>query len=74
MWRVVDEYVMSMPYQFVQAKLKFQEAMIGVREYKRWSYCLENMINPMSMTLGRLYVDANFDENTKKTVRCMPFL
>ena len=69
MWRVVDKYVMSMPHQFVQAKLKFQEAIIGVREYKRWSYCLESMIKPMGMTLGRLYVDANFDESTKTTVR-----
>ena len=68
MWRVVDKYVMSMPSKFVQAKLKFQEAIIGVREYKRWSYCLESMMQPMGMTLGRLYVDANFDESTKTTV------
>ena len=69
MWRVVDNYVMSMPSQFVQAKLKFVEVMAGVREYKRWSSCLESMIEPMGMTLGRLYVDANFDETTKTTVR-----
>ena len=69
MWRVVDKYVMSMPSQFVQAKREFLEAMIGVREYKRWSYCLESMMEPMGMTLGRLYVDANFDESTKTTVR-----
>jgi len=71
MWRVVDNYVMSMPSQFVQAKLRFQQAIIGVREYKRWSYCLESMIKPMGMTLGRLYVDANFDESTKTTVKDM---
>ena len=70
MWRVVDNYVMSMPSQFVQAKRQFQETIIGVREYKRWSYCLESMMEPMGMTLGRLYVDANFDESTKTTVRC----
>ena len=70
MWRVVDKYVMSMPSQFVQAKRQFQEAIIGVQEYKRWSYCLESMMKPMGMTLGRLYVDANFDESTKTTVRC----
>ena len=39
MWRVVDKYVMSMPFKFVQAKREFQEAIIGVQEYKRWSYC-----------------------------------
>ena len=71
MWRVVDNYVMSMPSQFVQAKRHFQEAIIGVREYNRWSYCLESMLTPMGMTLGRLYVDANFDESTKTTVRCI---
>ena len=68
MWRVVDKYVMSMPDRFVQAKLKFQEVMAGVREYKRWSACLMGMMEPMGMTLGRLYVDANFDESTKMTV------
>ena len=71
MWRVIDKYVMSMPYPFVQAKLKFQEALTGMKEYKRWSYCLQNMLTPMGMTLGRLYVDANFDESTKTTVRRM---
>jgi len=70
MWRVVDKYAMSMPPQFVQAKRQFQEAIIGVREYKRWSYCLESMIEPMGMTLGRLFVDANFDESSKTMVRC----
>ena len=70
MWRVVDNYVMSMPSQFVQAKRQFLETIIGAREYKRWSYCLESMMEPMGMTLGRLYVDANFDESTKTTVRC----
>ena len=70
MWRVVDKYVMSMPFQFVQAKREFQEAITGMQEFKRWSYCLENMMKPMGMTVGRLYVDANFDESTKTTVRC----
>ena len=69
MWRVVDKNIMSMPSQFVQAKLKFEETITGVREYKSWSYCLESMLEPMGMTLGRLYVDANFDESTKTTVR-----
>ena len=69
MWRVIDKYVMSMPSEFVQAKLKYQEAKVGGREYKRSSYCLESMMEPMGMTLGRLYVDANFDESTKTTVR-----
>lgn len=71
MWRVVDKYVMSMPDRFVQAKLKFQEVLAGVREYKRWSACLMGMMEPMSMTLGRLYVDADFDESTKTTVKDM---
>ncbi|XP_078346187.1 endothelin-converting enzyme 1-like isoform X2 [Oculina patagonica] len=71
MWRVVDKYVMSMPNRFVQAKLKFQKAMAGPREYKRWSFCLESMMKPLGMTLGRLYVDADFDETTKTTVKDM---
>ena len=27
-------------------------------------------MEPMGMTLGRLYLDANFDESTKTAVRC----
>jgi len=69
MWRVIDKYAMAMPSEFVQAKRKFLEAKIGVREYKRSSYCLESMMEPLGMSLGRLYVDADFDESTKTTVR-----
>ena len=68
MWRVVDHFVMSMPQEFVQAKLKFIEAKAGVQKYERWSNCIENMMTPMDMTLGRLFVDAHFDEATKQTV------
>ena len=69
MWRVIDKYVMSMPRPFVEAKLKFTEAVAGVREYKRWSHCIAGMMTPMDMTLGRLFVDAHFDEGTKTTVK-----
>ena len=68
MWRVVDDFVMSMPQQFVDAKLKFTEAVTGAHKHERWSYCIEKMMTPMDMTLGRLFVDAHFDEATKQTV------
>lgn len=68
MWQVVNKYVMSMPQQFVEAKLKFAEAVAGVRKYERWSHCIAQMMTPMDMTLGRLFVDAHFDEATKTTV------
>ncbi|XP_022793829.1 membrane metallo-endopeptidase-like 1 [Stylophora pistillata] len=72
MWRVIDSYVMSMPDNFLQAKLKYLKAVSGLlAENKRWSDCLEIMMSPMSFTLGRLYVDANFDESTKTTVKDM---
>ena len=69
MWQVVSKYVSSMPDQFVQAKRKFVETVVGVQEYKRWSSCIEAMMTPMDMTLGRLFVDAHFDEATKTTVK-----
>ena len=72
MWQVVSKYVLSMPDQFVQAKRKFAEAVVGVQEYERWSSCIEGMMTPMDMTLGRLFVDAHFDEATKTTVKCFP--
>ncbi|XP_058965911.2 endothelin-converting enzyme 1-like isoform X2 [Pocillopora verrucosa] len=71
MWRVIDNYVMSMPDKFVQAKLKYVRAVRGLVAYERWSECLETMISPVGFTLGRLYVDANFDESTKTTVKDM---
>ena len=69
MWRVVSRYVSSMPDVFVQAKLKFVKTVAGAREYQRWSACIEQMMTPMDMTLGRMYVDAHFDEATKTTVK-----
>ena len=71
MWHVVSKYVMSMPRQFVEARLKFAEAVAGVREFERWSYCIEAMMTPMDMALGRLFVDVDFDETTENTVHCV---
>ena len=69
MWRVVSRYVSSMPDVFVQAELEFVKTVAGAREYQRWSVCIEQMMTPMDMTLGRMYVDAHFDEATKTTVK-----
>ena len=69
MWRVVSRYVSSMPDVFVQAELEFVKTVAGAREYQRWSVCIEQMMTPMDMTLGRMYVDAHFDETTKTTVK-----
>ena len=70
MWQVVSHYVMAMPQQFVEAKLKYATAVAGAQEYERWSLCLETMMTPMDMSLGRLYVDTDFDESTVETVNC----
>ena len=72
MWRVVDQYVLAMPQQFVDAKRKFIEAIEGPLEAERWSHCLGEMMTPMDMSLGRLFVDADFDEDTESTVRFTP--
>ena len=69
MWRVVSLYVSSMPDVFVQAELEFVKTVAGVREYQRLSACIKQMMTPMDMTLGRMYVDAHFDETTKTTVK-----
>ncbi|XP_068674901.1 endothelin-converting enzyme homolog isoform X1 [Montipora foliosa] len=71
MWRVVDQYVLTMPRRFVDVKRKFMEAIAGPLEAERWSDCLEGMMTPMDMSLGRLFVDADFDEDTESTVRDM---
>ena len=72
MWRVVDQYVLTMPQRFVDAKRKFIEAIEGPLKAERWSDCLEEMMTPMDMSLGRLFVDADFDEDTESTVRSTP--
>ena len=71
MWRLVSQYVWSMPDAFVEAKLEFYKAMRGTRKnrHQRWSFCIDEMLTPMDMTLGRMYVDAHYDEATKTTVK-----
>ncbi|XP_073245343.1 EEF1AKMT4-ECE2 readthrough transcript protein-like [Porites lutea] len=71
MWKVVSNYVQSMPDRFVKAKLQLNEAVTGRREYQRWSACIQGLMLPMDMTIGRMFVDAHFDENTKSTVKDM---
>ena len=69
MWKVVSSYVLSMPDGFVKAELQLNEAVAGRRQYQRWSACIQGLMLPMDMTIGRMFVDADFDENTKSTVR-----
>ncbi|CAH3162047.1 unnamed protein product [Porites lobata] len=76
MWRVVSRYVWSMPDLFVEAKLEFYKALRGTRKsrHQRWSFCIDEMLTPMDMTLGRMHVDAHYDEATKSTVQEMTTL
>ena len=69
MWQVVSKYVHSVPDGIVKAELHFKEAVTGRREYQRWSACIQGLMEPMDMTMARMFVDAHFDENTKSTVR-----
>ena len=69
-WQVVNKYIYGMSQSFVDAKREFVTAIIGPRESERWSDCLEGMMTAMDMSLGRLFVDVDFDEATKTTVRC----
>ena len=67
---MVNKYIYGMSQSFVDAKREFVTALIGPREYERWSDCLDRMITAMDMSLGRLFVDVDFNETTKNTVRC----
>ena len=71
-WQVVNKYIYGISQSFVDAKREFVTAIIGPRESERWSDCLEGIITAMDMSLGRLFVDVDFDEATKNTVRCSP--
>ncbi|XP_068717824.1 endothelin-converting enzyme 1-like [Montipora capricornis] len=71
MWRVVDNFVGAMPDKFVEAKRAYLTAVLGPRQSERWRGCIGEMLKPMDMSLGRLFVDADFDESTKHTVKDM---
>ncbi|KAJ7373660.1 hypothetical protein OS493_011269 [Desmophyllum pertusum] len=43
--RTINDFCTDSNFDFVQAKLKYQEAVAGVQEYKRWNYCLESMMD-----------------------------
>ena len=68
MWRVVDNFVEAMPDKFVEAKRAYLTAILGPQQSERWRGCIGRMLKPMDMSLGRLFVDADFDESTKHTV------
>ena len=68
MWRVVDSYVQAMPKEFFAANRKYQVEIHGPQESERWSYCLRVMSKYMDMSVGRLFVDAAFDDSSKNTV------
>lgn len=70
-WQVVSKYIYGMSQSFVDAKRKFETARFGPRESERWRDCLEGMMTAMDMSLGRLFVDVDFDEATKNTVKDM---
>lgn len=69
---MVNKYVSGMSQSFVDAKREFVTAIIGPQESERWSDCLDGMITAMDMSLGRLFVDVDFNEATKNTVSCSP--
>lgn len=68
MWRVVDSYVQAMPKEFFAAKRKYEVEILGPQESERWSYCLSVMSTYMDMSVGRLFVDAAFDDSSKNIV------
>ena len=68
MWRVVDSYVQAMPKEFFTAKRKYEVEILGPQESERWSYCLSVMSTYMDMSVGRLFVDAAFDDSSKNIV------
>lgn len=71
MWRVVDSYVKAMPKEFFAAKHKYEVEILGPQESERWSYCLSVMSTYMDMSVGRLFVDAAFDDSSKNIVKDM---
>ena len=60
MWQVVNKYRMV---------VERNSSSIS------WKYCISLMLNAFDMSLGLMYVDANFDDKSKKTAStCSPIL
>jgi predicted metalloendopeptidase len=68
MWRVVHQYTDALPASYMSAKQDFTLATTGVPSSARWGQCMIHMMHPFDMTLGLLYVDAHFSDDSKKTV------
>ena len=68
-WRVVDRYVSAMPSQFTDVKRAFMDTILGPRSSHRWVDCINEMMTPLDMPLGLLFVDSHFEEESKQTVR-----
>ena len=68
MWTVIHKFIMAMPQEYQDAYNDYITVLLGNKTRHRWKECIGNMQSVFGMPLGLLFVDAAFDEQSKKTV------
>ena len=68
MWTVIHKFIMVMPQAYQDAYNDYATVVIGNKTRHRWKECIDKMQSVFGMPLGLLFVDAAFDEQSKKTV------
>ena len=68
-WTVVHNFIKVMPQAYLDAYDEYVVTVTGNRTRHRWKQCIDRMQPVFGMPLGLLFVDAEFDERSKKVVR-----
>lgn len=71
MWTVIHKFIMVMPQEYQDAYNDYITVLLGNKTRHRWKECIGKMQSVFGMPLGLLFVDAAFDEQSKKTVTKM---
>ena len=68
MWTVIHKFIMAMPQEYQDAYNDYITVLLGNKTRHRWKECIGRMQSVFGMPLGLLFVDAAFDEQSKKMV------
>ena len=69
MWNIAYYFTGDISPDYETVRHRFVVAMYGKRQRKeRWRECVSSTSKALSMAVGKLFVEENFDENSKKRV------
>ncbi len=69
MWNVAYHFTGDISPEYETVRHNFVVAMYGKRKRKaRWRECVSSTSAALSMAVGKLFVEENFDEHSKNRV------